>query len=272
MLLDKIDHSQNNVLDLISNHEATKHPLFNAVRELAENNKLNYKQFEIFRHYLFSRVFLTIPSITTSLRSAIINRQANVIETTFKNLCEELSFDTPYFPKTHADLMEECFNCIGKAIFNLEPTTLKFCFDNPRSSEEIVYRNTVQGIYNEYPIIASLAQELSSGGTNIAHESGMMLSMYRATIAIYKANSSLISDNQLCNEILPYFSCHLNIQKDLEISKDHAGIEFEHGQRALNDFHAYKDYFTKPSSIINAFLDVQSLIFNQALKEIIYNS
>ena len=253
----------------VAQHSALNHPLFHHLERLASCRKLTAKDFELFRHILFSRVYLTIPSITEALKAAVLRYDKDSIKTCYQNLSEELASEFGFF--SHVEMMELAFNSIGKNIYNLPATKLRACFEKPRYPEELVYRYTARSLYLESPLAASLAQELSSGGLNTSNTMGMMSALYRVFLQLFLANRGTLKEETFQEEVLPYFKVHLTINNVYQIEFDGQGVEFNHGERAKHD------YLRSVSSVatlqaetpyILAFLESQTLLFNRVLKAI----
>ena len=253
-------------------HPALRHPLFGHVRALAASDDLSADQFEFFRHILFGRIHLTIPSIIDVLRSAALSRDLELIATCFANLVDELSPDTGFV--THVDLLERAFNTIGTKIFGLPPVSLVECYARPRLPEELTYRYTVQALYSERPVVVSFAQELSSGGlqnpAGLATP-GFMAELYLATREICTRNSSYLAKKEFEGAVLPYFSAHLAIGPGYELVADADGVESMHGQRAALDYLrtvAVPEMIAADEPYVLAFLNAQAALFDRALSSI----
>jgi hypothetical protein len=252
----------------ISKHSAIEHPLFDFIIEKIQLNSLTARQFNFFRHLMFSRVFLTLPSITEALKSALLTSDEESIETCLRNLCEELAFNGVQIDISHPRLMEKTFNTVSKKLFKLEPTSLNFCYNNPILPEEVIYHSTVKQLYKKVPLIVSLSQEISSGGLPYLNKPGMMAQLYLVFFNLYLKNQLSISEDLFKKEILPYFSAHLSINSDFKLILDENAIEFQHGERAKNDYLKSKNSISeikKDLPYFFAFLDAQKYLFDKTL-------
>lgn len=223
---------------------------------LSSINSIKAQQFGLFRHILFGRVFLTVPSITEALRHALLSQNQQSIKTCFKNLEEELS------EPNHQLLMARAFNYIARKVYNLPEVSLIECYQAPILAEEIIYRYTITELYRNHPLIASRSQELCSGGT--PNKIGMMGKMYQVFLSIYSRNS--ISKSEFRTEVLPYFEAHIKIDQNFDLVFDESSVEYQHGIRALIDYQKQK--IANDSPFILAFITAQNNLFQATLKQI----
>lgn len=260
------------IYSIISEHTAINHPMFDFIKNQIDSGNFTDKQYSFFRHIMFSRVYLTIPSITVALKAAIIKEDFESIETCFQNLSDELSFNSDNggnLGRSHPRLMEEAFNFIGNVVFKLKDTSLSQSFQTPLLSTEIIYHSTILKLYKEHPLTVSLAQEISSGGIISNNKPGMMEQLYKIFFTFYKNNADKINIEKFKIRILPYFSAHLAIDHNFQIEHNGTGIEFQHGERAIKDYLRNKNSIAeikKDIPYLLAFLDAQKYLFDCSLE------
>lgn len=242
------DSSTNQIIDFVVATSDLK--LFDYLRA----TEISAYQFRLFRHVLFARVYLTIPSICQALRNALLVQDYLTAKTCLHNLNEELA------EPNHQELMERAFNCVGERVFGLPPVTLRECYDRPLLVEEVLYRSTVEMLYEKHSIVVSMCQELASGGTLEQH--GMMGKMYQVFLAIYLRG--LLDRDDFISEVLPYFQAHLSIDDGFNLITDSRSVEFNHGMRAVADYQRTLTHDCMP--IVAAFSTAQNLLFAALLR------
>ncbi|MBP9838361.1 MAG: hypothetical protein KBC84_06570 [Proteobacteria bacterium] len=255
----------------ILEHPATNHSAFKLIVNLAQTSLLHAHHFNIFRTFIFSRVFLTIPSICESIKQNILRGELKAAKTAFQNLVEEMSFSKNGKDFTHVELMQNSFNFIGERIFNLPCVTPLEEFCNIRFQEIVIYQSLVKELYRSYPNIISFAQEVSSGGDNSEQHPGMMASMYQAFYSIFHANQHIVSKINFSEEVLPYFKAHIVLDERFRIKQDTQGVEYQHGQRAKVDFIESinsTEELLLSKTLILSFLDAQNNLFDRLEKEL----
>jgi hypothetical protein len=250
----------------IKNHPACKHDLFPYMARTAQEGRLTPLQFARYRKGMFSRVFTTVPSIFELGKQAFLKGDYATASTSIQNIKEEGAEGN--IALMHPLLMQKSFNVLGKAVFGLEPVTMKACYDSPALPEEIIYRHTAEKLYTQHGALVSYMQEFASGGDNSERNPGMMGDMYR----LFYHYKDAIPRKIFMQEVRPYFAFHITLDKEThqQVFKGDA-IEFQHGERARED--ALRQFST-PEDIeaalphMLAFLEVQNNLFNAILRHV----
>jgi hypothetical protein len=224
--------------------------------EYCSSVPMNREQFRTFRHVMFGRVYLTVPSICKSLMSAALSQDYLTVGTCLRNLTDELN------EPNHPELMERAYNHIAETVFGLGPETLRRCYDSPLLKEEILYRAAVEWLYANVPVTASMCQELSSGGT--LERLGMMGEMYKVFLSFYLQGR--VTRAGFLREVLPYFQAHLRVEEDLTVSAAPDAIELQHAERAINDYRRSHQRGDVPS--LGAFSAAQNALFAATLTKL----
>jgi hypothetical protein len=147
-----------------SEHKALNHPLFTYLSEQSKEG-FTPKQFLTYRDNFFRRTQLTIPSIASTIRAAMIYGDFDAAASAFKNLNDEMGGGD--VKNIHSQLLLENHNIHGMRVFGVDPLDRITDVENSKLllPEVEEYRRAKEQIFNmPYPCIAgnTWAHELAA--------------------------------------------------------------------------------------------------------------